>query len=122
MFCLPLFCRYQDFVEPHQDPDPQVHNGRIMSSASLDGAEERQKTGVFCLPHFCRFSAQVQHLCQKPMLRPLDGIFAWRRRPAFNKNKCVGAQAHSQITTVVRATTECDIVPKGANPFYAFAH
>ena len=27
-----------------------------------------------------------------------------------------------QVTSVVRASTECDAMPKGAIPFYAFAH
>ena len=51
---MPIFCMYHQFVEQHQDPDPQVHNGRIMGSASLDGSEDKQKTGVFCIPLFCR--------------------------------------------------------------------
>ena len=49
----PLFCRYQEFVEQPEDPDPQVENGRIMGSAFVHGAEDRQKTGVFCLPLLC---------------------------------------------------------------------
>ena len=50
----PLFCRYQEFVQQQEDPDPQVENGRIMGSAFLHGAEDRQKTSVFCSPLFCR--------------------------------------------------------------------
>ena len=54
VFCLPLFCRYQGFVEQHQDLEPQVDNGRIMGSASPHGAEDGQKAGVLCMPLFCR--------------------------------------------------------------------
>ena len=57
---MPLFCRYPDFVEQHQDTDSQADNGRIMGSASLDGAEDRQKTGVFCFPPFCRYQDFVE--------------------------------------------------------------
>ena len=38
---VPLLCRYQEFVKQQEDLDPQVENGRIMGSASLDGAEDR---------------------------------------------------------------------------------
>ena len=44
---MPLLCRYPDFVEQHQDTDSHADNGRIMGSASLDGAEERQKQVFF---------------------------------------------------------------------------
>ena len=52
---VPLLWTYQEFVEQQEDHDPQVENGRIMESASVDGAEDRQKTGVFCWPLFCRY-------------------------------------------------------------------
>ena len=66
---VPLFCRYQEFVEQQEDPDPQVENGCIMGSASLNGAEDRQKTGVFCLPLFCRYQGFVeQHQDPNPQV------------------------------------------------------
>ena len=29
VFCMPLFCRYQDFVEQHEDPEPEAEHGHI---------------------------------------------------------------------------------------------
>ena len=49
-----LFCRYQGFVEQHQDPDPQVEDGRIMGSALCMALKTGKKKGVFYLPLFCR--------------------------------------------------------------------
>ena len=51
-FCNEFFCRYQDFVEQHVDLDPQISklsmaaSKTAVGSASLDGAEDRQKTAV----------------------------------------------------------------------------
>ena len=36
-------------MEEHQEPDPQVEDGRIMGSTSLNGAEDKQKKGVLCM-------------------------------------------------------------------------
>ena len=129
VFCLPLFCRYQDFVQQHQDNDPQVNNRRIMGSASLDGAEHRQKTGVLCMPLFCRplgvllkssTCANNQGCCDH-LTASSHGA-----EDRHSTKTVVLAPRHSvcwmQVTSVVRASTQCDAVPKGAIPFYAFAH
>ena len=53
VLCVPLFFRYQEFVEQQEDLYLQVENGHIMGNASLHGAEDMQKTGVCYLPLFC---------------------------------------------------------------------
>ena len=128
-FCFPLFCRYQDFVEQHQDTDPEVDNGRIMGSASLDGAQDRQKIDVLCMPLLC---TPLGVLLKSTTCANNQGC-----RDHFTASSHVAEDRHStktgvlapwhsvcrmQLTSVVRASTECDVVPKGAIPFCAFAH
>ena len=57
---VPLLYTYQKFVEQQEDFDPQVDNGRIMGSALLDGAKDRQKAGVFCFSVVCRYRDFVE--------------------------------------------------------------
>ena len=58
-----LFCRYQGFVEQHQDPDPQVEDGSIMGSAFLHGVEDRQKNRCVLLVTFLQVTKrQLMHI------------------------------------------------------------
>ena len=126
---VPLFCRYQELVEQQEDPNPQVENGRIMGSASLDGAEDRQKTGVLCMPLFCRPLGVLLKSSTCANNRGCCDHLTASSHGAEDRHSTktgVLAPRHSvcrmQVTSVVRASTECDAVLKGAIPFYAFAH
>ena len=56
-----LFCRYQGFVEQHQDP--QVEDGRIMGSAFPHGTEDRQKNRCVLLVTFLQVTnRQLMHI------------------------------------------------------------
>ena len=50
-------------MEQHQDPDPQVEDGRIMGSAFLHGAEDRQKNRCVLLVTFLQVTnRQLMHI------------------------------------------------------------
>ena len=55
---MPLFCRYQDFVEQHEDREPQGEHGRIKDHCGLWAVhlwmapKTGKKTRVLCMPLF----------------------------------------------------------------------
>ena len=94
-----------------------------VGSASLAGAEDTQKKR--CVLHAIflqapRYFALVNHR------EKLKSSTCANNQGCCDHQTGVLAPRHSvcrmQVTSVVHASTECDTVPKGAIPFYAFAH
>ena len=49
---MPFFCRYQDFVEQHKEPEPQAEPGRAVHLWMT--LKTGKKTSVLCMPLFSR--------------------------------------------------------------------
>ena len=110
-------------MESEQDIQmSQLHEQLLQSqighqTASSHGAEDRHsKKQACCRPaHFC---AGMKSLWSTLWMTTL-----LRHSPkATRKRRAVSSHGEGESRNVVRASTACDAVPKGAIPFYAFAH
>ena len=65
VFCMPLFYWYQDFVDQHEDPEPQVEHGRIKDHFRLCLCGWRQRHAKKQVCCACAFCACIKILCHE---------------------------------------------------------
>ena len=115
VFCMPLFCKYQDFVEQHADPQPQAELGRIQDCGQCNSGWCRRpaKRQVCCA---CHFSAGIKILWTKDVREEVPKrICQWARQQQVSRFCGATRRQHSEEKRML-LRQDCAPVKERARP------